>query len=71
MECPICFKKKNEILFVSLPCNNNIFHSLCMICFLSLQKKECPICRKSFENQVPIILDGITDEIKTEIKKLL
>ena len=71
MECPICFKKKNEIIIVTLPCNDNICHSLCMICFLSLQKRECPICRKSFENQVPIILDGITEKIKNELKLLL
>ena len=71
MECPICFNKKNETIFVALPCNKNISHSLCMICFLSLQKRECPICRESFENQILIILDSITDEIKTEMKKLL
>ena len=71
MECPVCFKKNNEIIFVTLPCNNNICHNFCIICFLSLHKRECPICRTSFENQVHIIVDGITDETKTELKKLL
>ena len=64
MECPICYQKQNEIIFVTLPCSENNFHMLCMVCVLSLQKKECPVCRTSFENQVPKILNNIKKELK-------
>ena len=71
MDCPICYEKQNEIIFVTLPCSENIFHNLCMICFLSLQKKECPVCRTSFEKQVPKILNNIKSETKSELINLI
>lgn len=50
MECPICFRDDlSTTLSVSLPCQ----HKMCMLCFLSLLSRTCPLCRRNFEPHVP------------------
>jgi len=53
-ECPICFGKKNEKLFVRIPCHNHP-HYICLQCFIHLEKRQCPLCRKSFAEIIPPI----------------
>ena len=61
MECPICFRDDlSTTLSVSLPCQ----HKLCMLCFLSLMSRTCPLCRKNFESHVPTT---VRQELKTEL----
>ena len=54
MKCPICYENLNENLSVSIPCGN-IPHKLCIRCFVELERRECPLCRRSFEQHVPKI----------------
>ena len=52
MECPICYEQLGENLSVNIPCKI-IPHKLCIKCFVELEKRECPLCRYSFEQHVP------------------
>jgi len=44
-------------IFVSIPCSS-IKHTLCMQCFIHLEKQECPLCRFSFTHLIPDIKDN-------------
>jgi len=53
MQCPICFSDENEEkIYVEFPCK----HKCCLICFASLKKFECMLCRKQLEDLVPDVL---------------
>ena len=55
MECPICYE--SDKIMITIPCHKNIGHSICLGCFIHLEKKECPICRTNFESMLPNIKD--------------
>lgn len=53
MQCPICLSDEDEEkIYVEFPCK----HKCCLICFTSLKKFECMLCRKQLENLVPGVL---------------
>ena len=55
--CAICFEKidceSNSIKWEYLPCK----HRICEICFIKLNEKNCPFCRKE------IVENGNEDEL--------
>ena len=55
MECAICYSGFEHRIRVTLPCGGNADHALCLSCFIHLQKRECPLCRASFVEQLPHI----------------
>ena len=55
-ECPVCYESLKNKLAISIPCSN-ITHKICLQCFIHLEKKECPLCRASFEHLIPKIAD--------------
>jgi hypothetical protein len=52
-ECPICYESMQQMLTVAIPCSATVSHRLCLKCFIHLEKKECPLCRGSFEHLIP------------------
>lgn len=62
MECPICYEKLDDNLSISIPCGS-IAHQFCMRCFIELEKRECPLCRRSFEQYVPRIRKQTIDNL--------
>jgi len=58
MQCPICFSDEDEEkIYVEFPCK----HKCCLMCFTSLKKFECMLCRKQLENLVPDVLKNKND----------
>ena len=61
MECCVCYNKNTLLL---TKCNHNI----CIHCLLKLYKKECPMCRKKFDN-LPIKINKIIEDNDKKIFK--
>lgn len=51
-DCELCIENYNNFdrkPFSLVPCG----HAICLSCFNSLQKQDCPFCRSKFESKVP------------------
>lgn len=70
MECPICYENLDKKLSVSIPCGT-IPHRLCIRCFLEIEKRECPLCRQSFEQYVPRIRKQTVENLLTFLPMLI
>jgi len=80
MECPICFHHYDDLRFDCNFCNQQI----CLTCFASLTKEECPFCRtplydssSNFENvmshsypptRLPVLFN---DDLETSTSRIL
>ena len=53
-DCSICLYPldNNDKTIIIVTCCNNKFHTNCYLSWMAL-KKQCPLCRKSFENTSP------------------
>ena len=67
MQCPICFSSEDEEkIYVEFPCK----HKCCLLCFTSLKKFECMLCRKPLESLVPDVLKNKNDASSLSIEHI-
>ena len=57
----ICFQPLEKLRIV-ISCN----HSICLSCFIHLNKRECPLCRYEFEKDLPLIKEQQTKHNLTQ-----
>ena len=51
-ECCICYEENN-----SFKVKTNCKHDICMSCILKINKKECPMCREPFPEEITSLLN--------------
>ncbi len=51
-ECCICYEENN-----SFKLKTNCKHDICMSCILKINKKECPMCREPFPEEITKLLN--------------
>lgn len=65
MHCPICLENINKKFIIKTPCK----HEICLGCFINLQTKICPLCRKDYSKELPDFFKAhfTEDKIKLNI----
>ena len=71
--CPVCFEELGSpgmIPCALTSCRYSV-HLVCLACFDSLQKKECPVCRDPIGSSKPMPITDLVDPNDAEAQKKL